>query len=60
MYKYVGLVDLIRNMKQNIIDLAANGMLNMEFHLFSVDAFWIKTEEEYPGLAFEAVKGLLP
>lgn len=47
-------------MKENLIDLATDGMLKMEFNSQTIDIFWMKRREEYPELAREALKLLVP
>ena len=47
-------------MKENLIDLAANGMLKMEFNSQTIDTFWMKRREEYPELARKTLKLLVP
>uniref|UniRef100_A0A1Y1KZY7 HAT C-terminal dimerisation domain-containing protein n=2 Tax=Photinus pyralis TaxID=7054 RepID=A0A1Y1KZY7_PHOPY len=58
--KSIELADLNTNLKENLIDLAADGMLKMEFLSQSVDVFWMKRKQEYPELAREALKLLIP
>lgn len=56
----IQLADLPTKMKENLIDLAADGMLKMEFSSQTIDVFWMKRKEEYPELAREALKLLVP
>ena len=41
----VELADLTTNIKANLIHLAANEMLQMEFHLETIDVSWIKRKK---------------
>lgn len=52
--------DLSMKMKETLIDLSADGMLKMEFNSQEIDVFWMKRKEEYPELAREALKLLVP
>jgi hypothetical protein len=56
----VQLANLPAKLKENLIDIAADGMLKMEFHSQKIDVFWIKRKVEYPELASEALKVLVP
>ncbi|XP_023210685.1 zinc finger BED domain-containing protein 5-like [Centruroides sculpturatus] len=56
----VQLADLTTKMKENLIDLAADGMLKMEFHSQNIDVFWMKRKQMYPELARETLKLLVP
>lgn len=56
----IDLADVTTNMKESLLDLAADGMLKMEFYSQSVDVFWMKRKHEYPDLAGEALKLLVP
>jgi hypothetical protein len=56
----VQLANLPAKLKENLIDIAADGMLKMEFHSQKIDVFWIKRKAEYPELAREALKVLVP
>ncbi|GBP39123.1 Protein FAM200B [Eumeta japonica] len=58
--KSIDLADVTTKMKEGLLDLAADGMLKMEFYSQSVDVFWIKRKYEYPELAREALKLLVP
>ena len=58
--KSVDLADVPTNMKESLLDLAADGMLKLEFYSQSVDVFWMKRKHEYPELAREALKLLVP
>ncbi|CAG4990207.1 unnamed protein product [Colias eurytheme] len=58
--KSIDLADIITKMKECLPDLAADGMLKMEFYSQSVDVFWMKRKHEYPELAREALKLLMP
>lgn len=55
----VQLADLTTKMKENLIDVAADGMLKMEFNSQKIDVFWMKRKEEYPELAREALRLLV-
>lgn len=58
--KSIDLADVPTKMKECLLDLAADGMLKIEFYSQSVDVFWIKRKHEYPELAKEALKLLVP
>lgn len=58
--KSIDLADVTINMKESLLDLAADGMLKMEYYSQSVDVFWMKRKHEYPELAREALKLLVP
>ncbi|GBP76405.1 SCAN domain-containing protein 3 [Eumeta japonica] len=58
--KSIDLADVTTKMKDYFLDLAADGMLKMEFYSQSVDVFWIKRKHEYPELARETLKLLVP
>lgn len=45
-------------MKESLLDLAADGIPKMEF--YCVDVVWMKRKHEYPELAREALKLLVP
>jgi hypothetical protein len=47
-------------MKENRIDIAAEGILKMELNSQKIDVFWIKRKEEYPELAREGLNLLVP
>ncbi|CAG4945947.1 unnamed protein product [Parnassius apollo] len=59
-HKSVDLADVTTNMKECLLDLAADGILKTEFYSQSVDVFWMKRKHEYPDLAREALKLLVP
>jgi hypothetical protein len=46
-------------MKENLIDIAAEGVLKMEFNSQKIDVLWMKRKEEYPKLTREALKLLV-
>lgn len=52
------LANLATNMKENLKELAANGILKMEFHSQKIDIFWIK--RKYPELVRKALILLIP
>ncbi|GBP84554.1 Protein FAM200B [Eumeta japonica] len=56
----IDLADVTTKMKEGLLDLATDGMLKMEFYSQSIDVFWIKRKYEYPELAREALKILVP
>ncbi|XP_056643836.1 protein FAM200C-like [Diorhabda sublineata] len=58
--KSIDLADVTTNMKETLLDLAADGMLKMEFYSQNVDVFWMKIKHEYSELAREALKLLVP
>jgi hypothetical protein len=52
----VQLAVLIAKTKEDLLDIAADGMLKMEFNSQKINVFWMKRKEEYPKLAREALK----
>ncbi|CAH1113926.1 unnamed protein product [Psylliodes chrysocephalus] len=57
--KSINLADVTTKMKECLLDLAADGILKMEFYSQSVYVFWLKRKHEYPELAKEALKLLV-
>ena len=48
------------NLKENLLELSANGMLLLEFKSVNLDTFWLKRKSDYPELTTEALKCLIP
>ncbi|CAH1379086.1 unnamed protein product [Tenebrio molitor] len=46
----VQLAVLIAKTKEDLLDIAADGMLKMEFNSQKINVFWMKRKEEYPKL----------
>jgi hypothetical protein len=46
----VQLTVLTAKTKEDLIDIAANGMLAMEFYSQKINVFWMKRKGEYPEL----------
>ncbi|CAB3224353.1 unnamed protein product [Arctia plantaginis] len=50
----------IWQLKENLLDLSADGMLQLEYKTVNLDTFWFKRKSEYPELTTEALKCLIP
>lgn len=48
------------NMKEQLIEISSDGMLKLQFFSQNPDEFWTTKMQEYPQLANEAVKCLVP
>lgn len=56
----IGEASLATNLKENLLELSADGMLHLEFKSVNLDTFWLKRKSEYPELTTEALKCLIP
>lgn len=52
--------NLATKLKENLLELSADGMLHLEFKSENLDTFWLKRRTEYPELTTEALKCLIP
>lgn len=52
--------NLATKLKENLLELSADGMLHLEFKSENLDTFWLKRKTEYPELTTEALKCLIP
>lgn len=52
--------NLATKLKENLLELSADGMLQLEFKSENLDTFWLKRKTEYPELTNEALKCLIP
>lgn len=52
--------NLAAKLKENLLELSADGMLHLEFKSENLDTFWLKRKTEYPELTTEALKCLIP
>lgn len=52
--------NLATKLKENLLELSADGMLHLEFKSENLDTFWLKRKTEYPELTNEALKCLIP
>lgn len=52
--------DLTTKLKENLLELSADGMLHLEYKSENLDTFWIKRKTEYSELTTEASKCLIP
>lgn len=52
--------NLTTNLKENLLELSADGMLLLEFKSVNLDTFWLGRKSEYPELSTEALKCLIP
>ncbi|CAG4963140.1 unnamed protein product [Colias eurytheme] len=52
--------NLTTKLKEKLLDLSADGMLELEFKSVNLDTFWLKRKSEYPELTTEALKCLIP
>ena len=48
------------NLKENLLELSADGMLHLEFKSVNLDTFWLTRKSKYPELTTEALKDLIP
>ncbi|XP_071053350.1 zinc finger BED domain-containing protein 5-like [Onthophagus taurus] len=52
--------NLATKLKENLLELSADGMLHLKFKSENLDTFWLKRKTEYPELTTEALKCLIP
>ena len=51
---------LPNKLKENLLEISADGMLHLEFKSSNLDTFWLMRKTEYPELTTEALKCLIP